>query len=41
MRTTVADPAYRRAMIGALVEKAAARLAPHLQAVLAQRARWA
>jgi 4-hydroxybenzoyl-CoA reductase subunit beta len=41
MRTTVADPAYRRAMIGALVEKAAARLAPHLQAVLAQRAKWA
>jgi 4-hydroxybenzoyl-CoA reductase subunit beta len=41
MRTTVADPAYRRAMIGALVEKAAGRLAPHLQAVLAQRAQWA
>lgn len=41
MRTTVADPAYRRAMIGALVEKAAARLAPHLQAVLQQRAQWA
>jgi 4-hydroxybenzoyl-CoA reductase subunit beta len=41
MRTTVADPAYRRAMTGALVEKAVARLAPHLQAVLARRAQWA
>jgi 4-hydroxybenzoyl-CoA reductase subunit beta len=41
MRTTVADPAYRRAMIGALIEKAAARLAPHLAAALAERARWA
>jgi 4-hydroxybenzoyl-CoA reductase subunit beta len=30
MRTAVADPAYRRAMIGALVEKAALRLAPEL-----------
>jgi len=39
MRTTVADPAYRRAMIGALIEKAAARLAPHLAPMLAERAR--
>jgi len=30
MRTAVADPAYRRAMVGALIEKAAIRLAPEL-----------
>ena len=35
MRTAVADPAYRRAMIGALVERAALRLAPELKAQLA------
>ena len=35
MRTAVADPAYRRAMIGALVERAALRLAPELEAQLA------
>jgi 4-hydroxybenzoyl-CoA reductase subunit beta len=39
MRTAVADPAYRRAMIGALVEKAAARLAPELAEPLAVRRR--
>jgi 4-hydroxybenzoyl-CoA reductase subunit beta len=41
MRSTVADPAYRRAMIGALVEKAAARLAPALAPLLARQAQWA
>jgi 4-hydroxybenzoyl-CoA reductase subunit beta len=41
MRTTTADPAYRRSMITALVEKAAMRLVPELQSALMQRARWA
>jgi 4-hydroxybenzoyl-CoA reductase subunit beta len=40
LRTTVADAAYRRAMVSALIEKAAARLAPELAAPLAERARW-
>jgi 4-hydroxybenzoyl-CoA reductase subunit beta len=40
MRTAVADPAYRGAMIIALVEKAATRLAPELQEALAGKARW-
>ncbi len=40
MRTTVSDPAYRRAMVGALIEKTAARLAPWLAAPLAEKARW-
>jgi len=37
----VADPAYRRAMIGALVEKAAVRLAPELAETVAARQRLA
>ncbi len=41
MRTAVADPAYRRAMVGALVEKAAARLAPELAEPLLERRRIA
>ncbi len=41
MRTAVADPAYRRAMIGALVEKAAVRLSPSLGKALAKRAKGA
>lgn len=41
MRTAVADPAYRRAMIGALVEKACLRLAPDLRPALDERVRWA
>ena len=41
MRTTVSDPAYRRAMIATMVEKAAARLAPGLGPALLQQARWA
>ena len=41
MRTSVSDPAYRRAMIAAMVEKAAARLAPGLGPALLQQARWA
>ncbi len=40
LRTTVADPAYRRDMVGALIGKAAARLAPELGAALFERARW-
>ena len=40
MRTTVADPAYRRAMVGALVERAAARLVPELAEPLAAKANW-
>ncbi|MCZ6627467.1 MAG: FAD binding domain-containing protein [SAR324 cluster bacterium] len=38
LRTAVADPAWRRAMVGALIEKAAARLAPELAGPLAGRA---
>ena len=41
MRTTVADPAYRRAMIGALVEQACIRLAPELGGPLLEQTRWA
>lgn len=41
MRTAVADPAYRHAMIGALVEKAAVRLAPELAETFAARQRLA
>ncbi|MBI3992453.1 MAG: FAD binding domain-containing protein [Candidatus Lambdaproteobacteria bacterium] len=41
MRTTVADPAYRRAMIGTLVEKACTRLARELDGPLMEQARWA
>ena len=41
LRTAVADPAYRRAMVGALIEKAAARLAPELAGVFAENSRWA
>ena len=37
MRTAVADPAYRRSMIGALVAKAAARLVPTLGEALAKQ----
>jgi len=37
MRTSVADPAYRRTMIGALIEKAVARLEPGLSEALAER----
>ncbi len=40
MRTTTVEPAYRRSMVGALVEKAAARLAPELAEALAARHRW-
>jgi CO/xanthine dehydrogenase FAD-binding subunit len=38
LRTAVADPAYRKAMVGALIEKAAARLAPELAGPLTGRA---
>ena len=41
MRTTVADPAYRRAMIGSLVEKAVSRLAPEIAERLRAQAQWA
>ena len=41
MRTAVADTAYRRAMVGALVEKAVARLAPDLADALAERRKLA
>jgi 4-hydroxybenzoyl-CoA reductase subunit beta len=41
MRTTVADPAYRRAMVGALIEKAAGRLAPEIAAHFRAQAQWA
>jgi 4-hydroxybenzoyl-CoA reductase subunit beta len=41
MRTTVADPAYRRAMVGALVERAAGRLAPEIAEHYRARAQWA
>ena len=41
MRTSVSDPAYRRAMLPALVEKAAMRLVPELADALLERARWA
>ena len=41
MRTTTADPAYRRAMVTALVERAAARLTPELSQALEAQARWA
>ncbi|HUJ77162.1 MAG TPA: FAD binding domain-containing protein [bacterium] len=41
MRTTVADPAYRRAMVGSLVERAVGRLAPELGEKLRARAQWA
>ena len=41
MRTSVADPAYRRAMVGALLEKAAVRLSPSLGKALAKRAQGA
>jgi len=41
MRTTVSDPAYRRAMIGALIEKAAGRLAPDIAAHFKAQAQWA
>ena len=40
LRTAVADPAYRRAMVGALIEKAAARLAPELAGPLREKAGW-
>lgn len=36
MRTAVADPAYRRAMVGSLIAKAAARLSPSLAQALAE-----
>jgi 4-hydroxybenzoyl-CoA reductase subunit beta len=39
MRTAVADPAYRRSMIGALIAKAAARLVPGLAEALAAQQR--
>jgi CO/xanthine dehydrogenase FAD-binding subunit len=39
MRTAVADPAYRRSMIGALIAKAAVRLAPALGEALEARQR--
>ena len=39
MRTAVADTAYRRTMIGALVEKAIERLVPELAEPLAERRR--
>jgi len=39
MRTAVADPAYRRSMIGALIAKAAARLVPELAEALAEQQR--
>ena len=41
LRTSVVDPAYRRAMVTALIEKAAARLAPELAGPLTEKARWA
>jgi 4-hydroxybenzoyl-CoA reductase subunit beta len=41
MRTTTADPAYRRSMITALVQKAAVRLAPELREAMERKARWA
>ncbi len=41
MRTTVSDPAYRRAMIGALIEKAVGRLAPDIAARYKAQAQWA
>ena len=41
MRTTVADPAYRRARVGALIEKAAGRLAPEIAAHFRAQAQWA
>ena len=41
MRTTVADPAYRRAMVGALVERAAGRLAPEIAEHYRAQAQWA
>jgi 4-hydroxybenzoyl-CoA reductase subunit beta len=40
LRTTVAEPAYRREMVGALIGKAAARLAPELAAPLLEKASW-
>lgn len=40
MRTGVSDPAYRRAMIGALVERAASRLAPQLAEGIQAKAAW-
>jgi 4-hydroxybenzoyl-CoA reductase subunit beta len=39
MRTAVADPAYRRAMIGSLIAKAAVRLVPSLGEALAAHQR--
>jgi len=41
MRTTVADPAYRRAMVGSLIEKAVSRLAPEIGERLRAQAQWA
>ena len=41
MRTTVADPAYRRTMVGSLLEKAAMQISPGLAKMLEERARWA
>jgi 4-hydroxybenzoyl-CoA reductase subunit beta len=41
MRTTVADPAYRRSMIGSLVEKAVSRLAPEIAERIKAQAQWA
>jgi 4-hydroxybenzoyl-CoA reductase subunit beta len=37
MRTAVADPTYRRSMIGALIAKAAVRLVPELRDALAEQ----
>jgi len=39
MRTAVADPAYRRSMVGSLIAKAAARLVPSLAEALAAEQR--
>ncbi len=41
MRTTVADPAYRRSMIDSLVEKAVGRLAPEIAEHLRAQAQFA
>ena len=40
MRTTVVDPAYRRSLVGALVEKLAARLEPGLAEKIDSKLKW-